>query len=73
MSKIYLVNPVNPVILSNDLRRSGVPLRLGLRLLHTLITTNRDLFPCHGHLDSAIIDRPITDRTFARVHVYCLP
>jgi len=37
-------------------------------LLRALITTNRDLFAGHSHFDAAIVDRPITDRTFARVH-----
>jgi hypothetical protein len=45
-----------------------LPFLLGL--LRALITTNRDLFPGHGHLDPAIVDRPITDRTFARVHEF---
>jgi hypothetical protein len=38
--------------------------------LRALITTNRDLFAGHGYFDAAIVDCPITDRTFARVHEF---
>ena len=44
--------------------------RIFLRFLRTLVTTDRDLFSTHGHFDSAIVDCPITDRTFARVHEF---
>ena len=49
---------------------SGVLCRVFLRFFHALITTNRDLFSGHGYFDPTIIDRPITDRTFARVHEF---
>ena len=49
---------------------SSVLCRVFLRFLHALVTTNRDLFAGHGYFDPTIIDRPITDRTFARVHEF---
>ena len=48
----------------------GVLRRVFLRFFHAFITTNRDLFTGHGYFDPTIIDRPITDRTFARVHEF---
>jgi hypothetical protein len=65
MNLVHLVNPVSPV---KGFCLGSVLRRIFLRFLHTLITTNCNLFSSHGDFDSAIIDRPITDRTFARVH-----
>ncbi len=65
MNLVHLANPVNPV---KDLLCCRVLCGICLRLLHAFITTNRDLFAGHGYFDPTIIYRPITDRTFARVH-----
>jgi hypothetical protein len=67
MNLVHLANPVNPVKSSLCCR---VLCGICLRLFHTFITTNGDFFTGHGYFDPAIIDRPITDRTFARVHEF---
>ena len=51
----------------------SVLLRIFLRFLRTLVTANRDLFSSDGHFDSAVVDRPITNRTLARVHYLLSP
>ena len=62
--------PASKILSNLQLLNPRVLRWIFLRLLHTLITTNRDLFSCHGHFDSTVVDCPITDRTFARVHEF---
>jgi hypothetical protein len=67
MNLVHLANPVNPV---KDLLCCQVLRGICLCFLHAFITTNRDLFTGHGYFDPTIIDRPITDRTLARIHEF---
>lgn len=70
MNKIHPVNPENRVNPVKGCCLGGVLRRVFLRFFHAFITTNRDFLAGHGYFDPTIIDRPITDRTFARVHEF---
>ena len=52
----------------SDLTRFGVLRRIFFHLLHTLVAAHRDFLTTHLHLDSPIVNSPITHGTLVCIH-----